>query len=218
MPDDLALTRQVDLPLACRSAPVQTVDAEKRTVDVVFSTGATVRRARYEGWDTRVAYDETILVSEDAINMDRLRAGAPILDSHSSYSTRSQVGVVDKAWIDGGLAMARVRFPSAGVDPSADRMWGLVAEGIVRNVSVGYSTDKIRIVEPEKRGDVEKWIVERWTPHEISFVTIPADPRAQVRSADGAGHPALIVRDRPAASPAPAASARMRMLQAALRL
>ena len=31
---------------------------------------------------------------------------------------------------------------------------------------------------------LEKRIVERWTHYEISFVTIPADPGAQVRSID----------------------------------
>ena len=182
MPDDLSVTRQIDLPAVTRSAHAQTVDAEKRTVDLIFSTGASVRRTRWDGWDTRVPYDETIVVSESAINMERLSVGAPVLDSHSSSSTRTQVAVVDKAWIDGTNAMARVRFPSAGLDEAADRMFGLVSEGIVRNVSVGYSQDEVRIVEPEKKGEVEQRIVERWTPFEISFVTIPADHKAQVRS------------------------------------
>jgi hypothetical protein len=172
-----------ELPLAQRASPVSTFDPEKRTVDVVFSTGSTVRRVRWQGWDTRIPYDERIVVSDEAINMERLNAGAPILDSHSTWSTRSQVAVVEKAWIEGGNAMARVRFPSAGVDEAADRMFGLVKEGIIRNVSVGYTMDKVRVVEPEKKGDVEQWIIERWTPHEISFVTVPADAGAQTRDA-----------------------------------
>ena len=62
-------------------------------------------------------------------------------------------------------------------------MWGLVSEGIIRNVSVGYSQDEVKIERPERIGDVGKWVVTRWTPFEISFVTIPADPGAQVREA-----------------------------------
>jgi hypothetical protein len=174
------IRRDAELPMQTRELPVS-VDNEARTVDVVFSAGATVRRYRWQGWD-RVAYDETLVVSSAAINMERLSAGGPALDSHDTWSTRSQVAVVDKAWIENGQAMARLRFPSAGIDEAADRMWGLVSEGIIRNVSVGYSQDEVRVVEAEKKGQAEQWIVERWTPFEISFVTVPADARAQTRA------------------------------------
>jgi hypothetical protein len=175
-----AIRRDAELPMQTRELPVS-VDKAARTVDVVFSAGATVRRYRWQGWD-RIAYDETLVVSLSAINMERLSAGAPALDSHDVWSTRSQVAVVDKAWIEGGQAMARLRFPSEGIDEAADRMWGLVSEGIIRNVSVGYSQDEVRVIEAEKKGQAEQWIVERWTPFEISFVTIPADARAQTRA------------------------------------
>lgn len=75
-----------------------------------------------------------------------------------------------------------MRFPQLGIDPAADRMFALVADRIIRNVSVGYSVDKVRIERSATPGDIEKWFVERWTPHELSFVTVPADPGAQVRS------------------------------------
>lgn len=184
MPQESEFRQTVDLPLMSRSAPVGSVDADARTLDVVFSTGSTVRRTRAIGFDTRIPYDETIIVSADAVNMERLNAGAPVLDSHENWTTLSQIGVVERAWIDGANAMARVRFPQEGIDPSADRLFALVSDGIVRNVSVGYSQDVVRIIAAEKRDDVERRIVERWTPYEISFVTIPADPGAQVRSED----------------------------------
>lgn len=184
MPQESEFRQTVDLPLMSRSAPVGSVDADARTLDVVFSTGSTVRRTRSIGFDTRIPYDETIIVSVDAVNMERLNAGAPVLDSHENWTTLSQIGVVERAWIDGANAMARVRFPQEGIDPSADRLFALVSDGIVRNVSVGYSQDVVRIIAAEKRDDVERRIVERWTPYEISFVTIPADAGAQVRSED----------------------------------
>lgn len=184
MPQESEFRQTVDLPLMSRSAPVGSVDADARTLDVVFSTGSTVRRTRAIGFDARIPYDETIIVSADAVNMERLNAGAPVLDSHENWTTLSQIGVVERAWIDGANAMARVRFPQEGIDPSADRLFALVSDGIVRNVSVGYSQDVVRIIAAEKRDDVERRIVERWTPYEISFVTIPADVGAQVRSED----------------------------------
>lgn len=176
------------LPLQMRSETIPTgaIDAEARTVTLVFTTGATVRRRRYEGWDAVIPFDETLVVSRAAIDLTRMNAGAPVLDSHSTYTTFSQVGVVERAWIEGAEGKATVRFPAAGIDERADRMFGLVADRIIKNVSVGYSVDKIRVVEPEKKGQVEQRIVERWTPYEISFVTVGADLGAQVRSLDNA--------------------------------
>ncbi|HVZ21417.1 MAG TPA: prohead protease/major capsid protein fusion protein, partial [Vicinamibacterales bacterium] len=98
------------------------------------------------------------------------------------WSTQSQVAVVERASIEDGKGIATVRFPQPGVDANADRLFALVADKIVRNVSVGYSIDKVRIEKSETAGEVEKWFVERWTPHELSFVTVPADPGAQVRA------------------------------------
>lgn len=189
------------------------VDAETRTVNLVWTAGGTVRRRRYVGWETVVPFDEVLVVSDKAIDLSRMNAGAPVLDSHSSYSTFSQVAVVERAWIDGGEGKATVRFPKAGIDERADRMFGLVSDGIIKNVSVGYSIDKIRIEEAKKKGDVEKVFVERWTPNEISFVTIPADPDAQVRSHAGTFPLSL---DSGTFSPI-AAAARMRMAEAVRR-
>ncbi len=59
---------------------------------------------------------------------------------------------------------------------------------------MGYSVDQVRIVEPETRDGVEQWIVERWTPYELSFVTIPADPQAQTRSGATETYPVIIHR------------------------
>lgn len=202
------------LPLQMRAAPVSSIDLAARKIEVTFTTGAAFRRMRWNGWDgPGIPFDEILNVSREAINLDRLNAGAPALDSHSTWSTYSQVGVVERAWIEGAEGRATIKFPSAGIDKDADRMFGLVSEGIIRNVSVGYSIDEVRVEEPVKRGDVEKRIVTRWTPFEISFVTVPADPKAQVRAADLDLYPFSVLRadvysDR---SDVAATMARMRM-------
>lgn len=172
------------LPMQTRALPVHSVDVEKRTVDVVFTTGAAVRRRRWTGWDTSVPFDEILTVSREAVNLDRLNAGAPALDSHSVWSTFSQIGVVENARIEGGKGLATIRFPSKGTDEAADRMFAMVSEGIIRNISVGYSIEEVRIEQAEKPGSIERRIVTRWTPHELSFVTVPADKDAQVRAAE----------------------------------
>jgi len=172
------------LPMQQRLAPLGMVDAETRTVDVVFTTGAAVRRRRFTGWDSSVPYDEILVVSESAVDLTRLNAGGPVLDSHGTWSLDSLRAVVDRAWIDGKEGKATIRFPAAGTHEASDRLFAMVEQQIVRNVSCGYSQDKVRVERAAKEGEVEKWIVERWTPIEISFVTVNADPGAQVRAAD----------------------------------
>ncbi|MCA3643603.1 MAG: hypothetical protein IOC63_17465 [Methylobacterium sp.] len=174
------------LPMQIRLAPVASIEAETRTVEVVWTTGASVRRRRWNGFDTAIDYEEILVVSRDAVDLSRLDAGAPVLDSHSQWTTRAIVGVVERAWIDKGEGRAALRFPKPGVDEAADRLFALVTDGIVRNISVGYRIDKVRVERPERVGEPERWFVERWTPHELSFVAVGADPGAQVRAADEA--------------------------------
>lgn len=195
------------LPMQLRRGELRTVNADARTMDVVWTTGASVDRIQWVGWDTAVPYVEELLVTERSVNLERMNLGAPVLDSHLIWSTRSQIAVVERAWIEGGEGLATIRFPSAGLDEASDRLFALASEKIVRNISVGYSVDQVRVVKPERRDEKERRIVERWTPHEISFVTVPADPGAQVRSQEQRSFPVAIA----VISAAEAASARMRM-------
>ncbi|WP_060851465.1 hypothetical protein [Methylobacterium aquaticum] len=75
----------------------------------------------------------------------------------------------------------------------------------MRNISVGYFITQVRVVAPVKAGDVERRIIERWQPYELSFVTIPADAGAQVRGADAPLVPFTLLD--PAADAARAAEA-----------
>lgn len=211
-------TRLANDPSAPRGSPLNTVDVQARTVEVTFSTGATVRRSRWIGWDTQVPFDEVLLVSREAVNLDRLNAGAPALDSHSFWSTSSQFGVVENPRIEKGEGRARIRFVSKGIDEAADILFEKVSEGIVRNVSVGYSIDDVEVKSPSKPGEVEQRIITRWTPQEISFVTVNADAGAQVRSQEASARYPISVRGL---TPLPAdlaiaAAARMRMRQGAI--
>jgi hypothetical protein len=209
LPDGLPLQHDDTDTAALRTRIIDnSINATARTVDVVFTTGASVRRRRWAGWDTAIPFDEVLVVSRNAIDMSRLERGAPALDSHSMYSSYSQVGVVERAWLEGSEGLATIRFPKEGIDKAADRMFGLVSDRIMRNVSVGYSIDRARVVEAEKKGEIEKRFVERWTPYEISFVTIGADAGAQVRSLEQAARYPVSIDARAATS---AALARMRM-------
>ncbi|WP_139372805.1 HK97 family phage prohead protease [Nitrobacter vulgaris] len=158
-----------------------TADPAARTVEVVWTTGAPVRRYHIDGYDV-VPYEERLIVSDKAIDLSRLNAGAPVLDGHRAGGVSDQLAVVERAWIAGGSGIALLRFPDAGTSARADEVFALIEQGIVRNVSVGYSQDDWKDESATGADDVAVRTVTRWVPHELSLVTIPADAGAQVRS------------------------------------
>lgn len=169
-----ALTRAADL------AP-SSFREDDLSVELVFTTGAAVRR---QGWDGE-RWVEELEVSDAAVDLARLNAGAPLLDSHASYGLRNQVGVVERAWLEDGVGKARVRFSRR---PELAGLIQDVREGIVRNVSVGYAVHTWRDVT-EAEDTVRTWRAIRWEPLELSLVSIPADAGAQTRSAAGQSNP-----------------------------
>lgn len=185
--------RRIDLPMQTRAAAIQpqTLDAEARTVEVVFSTGAPVRRV---DWFEGRTYDELLSLEPAHVDLARLNAGAPVLDTHQQYSLEGVIGVVERAWIEGGEARAVLRIDrGAEVDP----IWRKIEDGIVRNVSVGYQVRKMLV---EKRdGEIERRRAVDWLPTEISFVPVGADAGAGTRAAssgvDLPTNPCLIVND-----------------------
>lgn len=179
------------LPAQVRAGEVGSLDAETRTVEVVFSTGASRDMHVYRSGVGLVRVRETLRIDQASVDLSRLNAGAPVLDSHSSWSMRSQLAVVESARIEAGKGVARIRFPAPGIDADADRLFGLISDGIARNVSAGYRINEIKRTLATDT-EPEQWLVTRWTPREISFVPVPADPGAQVR-ADQPTYPADIL-------------------------
>lgn len=151
------------------------LDEKNRTVTVCFSTGHKGRRAGFWGDD----WNEELEVSERAVRLDRLNNGAAVLDAHARWSIRDQIGVIERAWIEGGKAYATLRFSKrAEVEP----IWQDVKDGVVRNVSVGYKVFKYEDVT-ESDDKIKTYRAVDWEPCEISPVPVGFDPGAQVRSA-----------------------------------
>jgi hypothetical protein len=156
-----------------------TFNADSRTVDVVWTTGAKVRR--YDWWNERY-YDEELVVSPEAIDMTRLNGGASVLNTHSQRDLSNVIGVVEKAWLEGSEGRATIRLSQR------DDISGIVRDieaGIIRHISAGYTVQRYAVVRAEERedgGTVPLYRAERWTPAEISFVPVPADAGSSVRS------------------------------------
>lgn len=164
----------------------ETVNAEARTVEVVWTTGARVARYGFDG-----AYMEELSMDQKAIRLDRLNAGAPLLNSHSASQLSDVVGVVERAWLDGNEGRAVVRFSSRDdVEP----IFRDVRDGIIRNISVGYRVWKY---ERSEEGGTQIMRAVDWEPHELSLVPIPADAGAQVRSDEPPTVPNEPAKDSP---------------------
>jgi len=182
----------IDLPLQTRAevrVMPETVDVEARTVEVVWSTGATVRRRDF--WTGR-RYDEVLSLDPAHVDLSRLNAGAPLLDTHGMYDLAHVIGVVDRAWIApaagspgsgsgaGYEGRAVVRFSERA---DVEAVWADVRAGILRNVSVGYLVRAYEITEEE--GKVPLWRAVDWQPIEISAVPVGADAGAGFRHGQG---------------------------------
>lgn len=171
------MSNVIRLPQLLREAEVRAASFNEadNTIDVVWTTGAAVRRISWVDGE----FDEELVVSPQAIRLDRLNAGAPFLDTHSRWSLADVIGSVVKgsARIEGGLGLAKVRLSTAA--DAVDRV-AKIKEGSVSNISVGYRIHAVEKTEREGRIPVHRVI--DWEPWEISAVPIPADPGAHVRS------------------------------------
>ncbi|MGG7581022.1 HK97 family phage prohead protease [Rhizobium sp. Nf11,1] len=167
----------IQLPQLLRDAEVRagSFDEASNTIDVIFTTGATVRRVSWMDGE----FDEELVVNSKSVRLDRLNAGAPFLDTHGQWSLQDVIGAVVRgsAVIKGGKGYAKIQLSNA--PDAADRV-ARIREGTVSNISVGY---RIHTVETsDRKGKIPLRRVIDWEPWEISAVPIPADPGAQVRS------------------------------------
>ena len=186
-------TRTVQLsPLSLRADVVpRTVNEDDRSVEVIFTTGAAVRRTDF--W-TGKSYLEVLSLDPAHVRMERFNQGAPLLDSHSAYSVADMLGVIVPGSVElkKTAAVGRVRFSKrAAVEP----VWQDVRDGLIRSVSIGYRVYKFE----EKPGKTEEAPPVRtavdWEPFEASMVPIPADAGARVRSGETSdANPCEIVR------------------------
>ena len=169
----------IDLPPLQRAADIlpATLDEKDRSIEVVWSTGARVRRQPFFG----EPFDEELSMDPDEVHLDRLNAGAPLLKVHDRFALEAVIGSVvpGTARIENGRGLARVRFSEReDVTP----IWNDIRSGHIRAVSVGYQVQRYEITRPNN--GPELWRAVDWTPFEISAVPVGADPAAGFRSVD----------------------------------
>lgn len=131
---------------------------ESREVLIAFSSETPVERCI-----NGKTYQEILIHSPDAVDLSRLKNGAALLFNHDFDK---HIGIVEDANIDTDkIGRALVRFSNIGL---GDEKYLQVQEGVLRKVSVGYEINDYQI-------DGDNLFVTKWSPYEISMVSVPAD-------------------------------------------
>ena len=137
------------------------IDQEKRTLTFPYGSEEPVNRG-YLGY-------EILDFTEESVDQSRLEASAPLLFNHDSNDV---LGVVEKSWVEKKRGYVTVRL---GKHARGQEVLDLINDGILRNVSVGYSITKTEKEERKDDDDKEYYRVRGFQPAEISIVTVPAD-------------------------------------------
>lgn len=166
-----------DTPMLSLRAAVRegSVDVEARTVELIWTTGAKGHRW---SWDVG-SYMEELEVSDEAIRLERLNNGAPLLNSHKSDDLNDVIGVVERAWLEGDQGHAVVRFSKRD---DAEIIFKDVQDKILRKISVKYIVHRYQITE-ESDEKLPTYRAVDWEPLELSVVPIAFDDAANIRSA-----------------------------------
>lgn len=123
--------------------------------------------------------------SEGCMELSRLQSIGVVLFNHR---TDRVIGKIVKAWNEAGRGKALIEFDD---DEESEVIRKKVAGGTLKGVSVGYRVDVWEEVAAGKKSSDGRfigpcYIAKKWTPLEVSVVSVPADPTVGVgRGYDG---------------------------------
>lgn len=145
----------------------ESLNAENRTVDVIWFTGIDVTRMN---WATGEPY--ILRFDPKGVDLSILNSGAPVLDDHDTYSgSAGQKGVVEKAWQENTDYKATLRFSKR---PEVDGLWQDIQDKIVQKFSMGTEVLEKKDVTPA--GTTQRVVLAtKWRPYEISIAPLAAD-------------------------------------------
>lgn len=117
--------------------------------------------------------------SKEAVDLTRLSEIGCVLFNHKRDAV---IGKVNRVWMEGQRGNAEIEFDE---DEESEKIYQKVKGGTLKGVSVGYSVDSWEEVLPGKKTADGKYegpanIARKWTPFEISIVSVPADPTVGV--------------------------------------
>ena len=153
-----------------RNGMIRAVEGQERTVELSFSS-----EEPYSRWWGVEILDHT----NGCVDLNRLNEIGCVLFNHNRDKV---IGRILEARNENGRCTATVRFDD---DEQSDIIYKKVQGGTLKGVSVGYLVDSWEEVAPGKQSADGRFtgpceIAKRWTPYEISIVSVPADPTVGV--------------------------------------
>lgn len=177
-------------PVMQRAANVRPASYQQddNSIELVWTTGAA--GLRFDWYDGEY-YVEELSLDRGAVRLDRLNAGACLLDSHDDYSLRSVLGSVVPGSVVLTATEGSCRVRLATTPDVADTNQKII-DGHIRSVSVGYMVHTY--LRTEQQGEQTHLLATDWEPIELSMVAVPFDAGAQVRArkAQQGGNPCIV--------------------------
>lgn len=134
----------------------QSVDLENKTATLSVSSDEPYQRF----------FGTEILSHKDgAVRLNRLNRAGALLFNHDR---NAHIGRVVSAGVDGKKLNVTVKF---GNSPLAKEKFQDIQDGILQEASIGYEIHKM-----EEDKESKSFTAVDWEPHEVSMVTVPADP------------------------------------------
>lgn len=117
--------------------------------------------------------------NDGAMDMTRLSEIGCVLYNHDRNAV---VGRVNRVWMENRRGMAEIEFDE---DEESEKIYQKVLRGTLRGVSVGYIINDAENVRDGKTSADGRFtgpctVARKWTPLEISIVSVPADPTVGV--------------------------------------
>lgn len=129
----------------------------------------------YERW-----WGTEILEHKDSsVDLTRLNTIGCLLFNHDRDKV---IGKINRAWVENNRGYSEVEFDS---DEDSDVIYQKVLNKTLKGVSVGYTVEVWEEVSANKTSTDGRFsgpcsIATKWTPYEISIVSVPADPTVGV--------------------------------------
>lgn len=117
--------------------------------------------------------------SEGALELSRISEIGCVLFNHNRDMP---IGKINRVWVENNRGNAEIEMDT---DAKSEEIFQKIKNGTLKGVSVGYRVDVWEEVMPNKKSSDGRFdgpvsIAKRWTPFEISIVTVPADPTVGV--------------------------------------
>lgn len=171
------LHRQLPATITLREADASAGQGnEGGLMRMTISASSEVPYLRQSWWDD--PWIEVLGHKKGECDLSRFDGGAGVLlANHDRYSTSGNTPLASI----GSIEAARLGNGRLEVDIAISRREALadlrqdIADGLVRNVSIGYLINERVLTRQGKDGEADEYRVTNWMPFEVSLVDIPAD-------------------------------------------